>query len=81
MKFRLVLQTYKRHDPHNAEEIEFMENLFNSLCSCLMFAPNRDRFLRGEGLQLMNLMLRFAFHSNDYPFRCLHLAKIGIYGR
>lgn len=35
-----------------------MENLFNVLCSSLMETSNRDKFLRGEGLQLMNLMLR-----------------------
>ena len=35
-----------------------MENLFDSLCSCLMHLPNREKFLKGEGLQLMNLMLR-----------------------
>jgi len=54
-----TLQMYKRHDPSTVEEIEFMENLFNSLCSALMLPANRDRFLRGEGIQLMNLMLRF----------------------
>lgn len=52
------LQYYKRHDPQTAEEQEMMENLFNVLCSSLMAIVNRDRFLRGEGLQLMNLMLR-----------------------
>lgn len=35
-----------------------MENLFNVLCSSLMATVNRDKFLKGEGLQLMNLMLR-----------------------
>ena len=35
-----------------------MENLFDFMCSCLMFTPNRDRFLKGEGLQLMILMLK-----------------------
>jgi beta-catenin-like protein 1 len=35
-----------------------MENLFDILCSSLMETVNRERFLRGEGLQLMNLMLR-----------------------
>ena len=49
---------YKRHDPGTAEEVEFMENLFNALCSSLMLPANRARFLKGEGLQLMNLMLR-----------------------
>lgn len=55
---KLDLQYYKRHDPQTAEEQEMMENLFNVLCSSLMATVNRDRFLRGEGLQLMNLMLR-----------------------
>uniref|UniRef100_A0A671LGT2 Beta-catenin-like protein 1 n=1 Tax=Sinocyclocheilus anshuiensis TaxID=1608454 RepID=A0A671LGT2_9TELE len=52
------LQVFKRHNPTTAEEQEMMENLFDALCSCLMLPANRDRFLRGEGLQLMNLMLR-----------------------
>ena len=52
------LAYYKRHDPNQAEEIELMENLFDCLCSLLLENENRDRFLRGEGLQLMNLMLR-----------------------
>lgn len=53
-----ALAYYKRRDPHSLDEIEMMENLFDCLCSSLMFAPNRDRFLRGEGLQLMILMLK-----------------------
>ena len=53
-----IFQWYKRHDPVNKEEIEMMENLFNCLCSCLMTPQNRAKFLKGEGLQLMNLMLR-----------------------
>jgi beta-catenin-like protein 1 len=55
-----MLQFYKRHDPTSNEEHEMMENLFNCLCSSLMYAPNREHFLRGEGLQLMNLMLRYV---------------------
>lgn len=54
-----VMQVFKRHNPSTAEEQEMMENLFDSLCSCLMLSSNRDRFLKGEGLQLMNLMLRY----------------------
>lgn len=51
-------QVFKRHNPSTAEEQEMMENLFDALCSCLMLPANRERFLKGEGLQLMNLMLR-----------------------
>lgn len=52
------LATFKRHDPSSNEEGEYMENLFNCLCSALLHGPNRDKFLKGEGPQLMNLMLR-----------------------
>ena len=54
----LQLAYYKRHDPTVSEEVEMMENLFDCLCSLLLEAENRTRFLKGEGLQLMNLMLR-----------------------
>ncbi|PAA77058.1 hypothetical protein BOX15_Mlig001294g5, partial [Macrostomum lignano] len=52
------LAHYKRQDPADSEERELMENLFNCLCSALLAKANKDRFLRGEGLQLMNLILR-----------------------
>ena len=52
------LAYYKKRDPGSSNEIEMMENLFDSLCSALMFTPNRERFLKGEGLQLMILMLK-----------------------
>lgn len=55
-----ALASYKRHDPAGGDEYEHMENLFDALCASLMFAPNRQIFLDGEGLQLMILMLRSA---------------------
>lgn len=48
-----------------------MENLFNVLCSSLMATVNRDRFLRGEGLQLMNLMLREKKMSRNGSLKVL----------
>ncbi|KAH0619333.1 hypothetical protein JD844_019363, partial [Phrynosoma platyrhinos] len=59
------LSVFKRHNPSTAEEQEMMENLFDSLCSSLMLSSNRDRFLKGEGLQLMNLMLRSLLANNN----------------
>ena len=49
---------YKRRDPSSTDEIEMIENLFDCLCSSLMYTPNRDKFLKGEGPQLMILMLK-----------------------
>ena len=56
--FRVTFQVYKKHDPATSDEVECMENVFNSMCSALMLPANREKFLKGEGLQLMNLMLR-----------------------
>ena len=47
------LAYYKKHDPHSTDESELMENLFDCLCSALMYTPNRNKFLKGEGLQLI----------------------------
>ncbi|XP_018413172.1 PREDICTED: beta-catenin-like protein 1 [Nanorana parkeri] len=71
------LSVFKRHDPSTAEEQEMMENLFDGLCSCLMLSSNRERFLKGEGLQLMNLMLREKKMSRCSALRVLDHAMIG----
>lgn len=75
------LAFYKRHDPTSNEEHEMMENLFNCLCSSLMHAPNRERFLRGEGLQLMNLMLREKKLSRNGSLKVLDHAMSGPDGK
>ncbi|XP_066584208.1 beta-catenin-like protein 1 [Prorops nasuta] len=75
------LAYYKRHDPQSAEELEMMENLFNVLCSSLMINVNRDRFLRGEGLQLMNLMLREKKISRNGSLKVLDHAMSGPDGK
>ncbi|XP_044311046.1 beta-catenin-like protein 1 [Varanus komodoensis] len=71
------LSVFKRHNPNTAEEQEMMENLFDSLCSSLMLSSNRDRFLKGEGLQLMNLMLREKKISRSSALKVLDHAMIG----
>ncbi|KAH8335723.1 hypothetical protein KR074_012024, partial [Drosophila pseudoananassae] len=75
------LAVYKRHDPSSNEEQEFMQNLFNCLCSALMARENRDRFLSGEGLQLMNLMLREKKMSRNGSLKVLDHAMAGQDGR
>nr|XP_061802172.1 beta-catenin-like protein 1 [Nerophis lumbriciformis] len=71
------LSVFKRHNPSTAEEQEMMENLFDALCSCLMLPANRDRFLKGEGLQLMNLMLREKKMSRTSSLKVLDHGMIG----
>lgn len=71
------LALYKRRDPSSDEEIEMMENLFDGLCSSLMHPSNKARFLKGEGLQLMNLMLREKKMSRTSALKVLNHSMNG----
>ncbi|XP_040580272.1 beta-catenin-like protein 1 [Lepeophtheirus salmonis] len=75
------LAFYKRHEPNSVEENEMLENVFDCLCSLLLHAPNRDRFLKGEGLQLMNLMLREKKSSRNGALKVLTHALSGHQGK
>ncbi|XP_077542319.1 beta-catenin-like protein 1 [Haemaphysalis longicornis] len=68
------LSYFKRHDPISSDETEMMENSFGALCSSLMYSPNREHFLKGEGLQLMNLMLREKKMSRSGALKVLDFA-------
>jgi beta-catenin-like protein 1 len=75
------LAVYKRHDPTTEEEKEYMENLFNCLCSSLLARDNRANFLKGEGCQLMNLMLREKKLSRNGALKVLDYACSGPDGK
>nr|CAG4650861.1 EOG090X03ST [Simocephalus serrulatus] len=75
------LAIFKRQDPKTGEEQEMMENLFDCVCSSLIHVPNRDRFLKGEGLQLMNLMLREKKMSRNGALKVLNHALSGEAGK
>ncbi|KAL9931925.1 hypothetical protein V8E36_009240 [Tilletia maclaganii] len=49
---------FRKRDPIGGEETEFMENLFDALCSCLQLDANKKRFLEGEGVELMIIIMR-----------------------
>ncbi|CAH7667033.1 Catenin-beta-like protein [Phakopsora pachyrhizi] len=54
-----VLSIYRKRDPKDSDEIEFMENVFDCLCSVLL-EPNehKQKFLEGEGVELMVIMMK-----------------------
>ncbi|KAH9399450.1 Beta-catenin-like protein 1 [Tyrophagus putrescentiae] len=54
-----VASYYKKHDPASEDEEEFMANVFNCICSAVQSCDmNRELFYKGEGLELMNLILK-----------------------
>lgn len=53
------LAQYKKKEASNAQEKEFIENVYDCLCSCLLDCnENRQLFLKAEGIELMFLILR-----------------------
>jgi len=53
-------QQYRRRDPEDADELEFMENVFDALCAVLSEPPNKQAFLDEEGGELGSL--QFVSH-------------------
>nr|ODN88923.1 beta-catenin-like protein 1 [Cryptococcus depauperatus CBS 7841] len=53
-----VLSQYLKKDPTDSEEIEFMENIFGCICSCLAQPEMKTAFLEAEGVELMVMMMK-----------------------
>lgn len=56
--YSFYLQSYRKKHPENADEEEFMENIFDSLCSVLQEPENKSLFTSSEGVQLMVIMMK-----------------------
>lgn len=54
------LQNFRRRDPIDTDEAEFMENIFDSLCSTLAEAEIKNLFLKSEGVDLMVLTMMYV---------------------
>ncbi|MBW0509786.1 hypothetical protein O181_049501 [Austropuccinia psidii MF-1] len=53
-----VLSAYRKRDPNDSDEVEFMENIFDALCSILLEPQHKTPFLKGEGVELMIIMMK-----------------------
>ncbi|GAM83080.1 hypothetical protein ANO11243_010660 [Dothideomycetidae sp. 11243] len=76
--FLELVSPYRRDDPaSNTSEEEYANSLFNSLV-CLAHEPDsRQAFLRGEGVELMLIMLREGKMSRGKALRVLDHAALG----
>ncbi|KAJ3150840.1 hypothetical protein HDU89_002837 [Geranomyces variabilis] len=72
-----VLAAYKRRDPQDADEIELMENLFDTLCAALTESEIKQLFLDGEGLELMLLMIKEKKMARMRAVKVLSHAMLG----
>lgn len=69
-----VLSQYRRRDPADADETEFMENVFDSLCSALAEPEIKKLFLDSEGVDLMVLMMKEKMQSRSRSIKVLDYA-------
>ncbi|CDW60164.1 beta catenin protein 1 like [Trichuris trichiura] len=72
---------YKRTDPGSADEMEYMENIFDCVCAALMYIPNKNKFLEAEGLHLINLMLKESKQSREGALKVLDYVMTGLKSR
>lgn len=75
-----TLSQYRRRDPVDADETEFMDNLFDSLCSVLNEPETKASFLSSEGHELMVLMMKEQWQSRTRSIKVLDYAMSGIGG-
>lgn len=75
-----VLSQFRRRDPVDADEAEFMENLFDALCSALAEPEVKSFFLASEGVDLMLLMMREKLQSKSRAIKTLDYAMSGVAG-
>ncbi|EGG04537.1 uncharacterized protein MELLADRAFT_49123 [Melampsora larici-populina 98AG31] len=72
-----VLSIYRKRDPKDADEIEFMENVFDTLCSVLLEAEHKVKFLEGEGVELMVIMMKEKKLARSRSLKVLDHALVG----
>lgn len=72
-----VLSQFRRKNPVDADETEFMENVFDSLCSALAETEVKKAFLDSEGVDLMVLMMKDKMQSRSRSIKTLDHAMSG----
>lgn len=75
-----VLANYRKRDPETADEEEFMENLFDTLCSSLQEPENKNLFTESEGVDLMLIMMREKLKARSRAIKVLDNALSGASG-
>ncbi|CAE7171719.1 unnamed protein product [Rhizoctonia solani] len=74
------LSTFRRRDPSGADETEFMENVFDALCSSLAEPEVRELFQQAEGVDLMVLIMKENLASKSRAIKVLDYALSGPLG-
>ncbi|KAL7413013.1 DUF1716-domain-containing protein [Mrakia frigida] len=72
-----VLSKYRKADPSDQEEQEFMENAFDALCSTLAEPEMKEAFMESEGVELMVICMKEKKLSRARAIKVLDHALSG----
>ncbi|KAJ3736307.1 Catenin-beta-like protein [Lentinula guzmanii] len=72
-----VVSQYRRRNPIDADDMEFMENVFDSLCSALSEPSNKVLFVEAEGPDLMVLLMKERMDAGSKSIKTLDYAMSG----
>ncbi|CAE6394781.1 unnamed protein product [Rhizoctonia solani] len=75
-----ALNAFRNRDPAGPDETEFMENVFDALCSSLAEPEIRERFQQAEGVDLMVLIMKENRASKSRAIKVLDYALSGPLG-
>ncbi|KIJ56815.1 hypothetical protein M422DRAFT_218491 [Sphaerobolus stellatus SS14] len=75
-----VISQFRKRDPVDADETEFMENCFDALCSALIEPEIKKPFLKEEGVDLMVLIMKEKNQSRSRAIKTLDHAMSGVAG-
>lgn len=73
-----MVQQYRKKDPGDSEEVEFMENVFDALCSLLSeeSGAGKKAFVEAEGVELMIIMMKYVSLPFDVKVICKAEANV-----
>lgn len=69
-----VISQYRKRDPVDPDETEFMENIFDALCSALSEPTIKKLFVEAEGLDLMILIMKEKVQARSRAIKSLDYA-------
>ncbi|KTW32101.1 uncharacterized protein T551_00783 [Pneumocystis jirovecii RU7] len=75
-----VLSPYRKRDPVKDIEEEFVENIFDCLCSLLQEQEGKEKFVEAEGIELCLIMLRDGKFCKYRSLKVLDHALCGLHG-
>ncbi|KAJ3384095.1 hypothetical protein HDU92_003775 [Lobulomyces angularis] len=70
------LSKYIKKDPPTPDEVEFFENLFNTLCLVLQDPVGKLHFIKGEGIELMIICLKNKKMSRIRSLKALNFSML-----